>query len=111
MEKYYEELKRFENNFGTAIRSNYTRNIVVKDRRRLNEIYNDLTGTDKRLPVTCRNCLLMMLQYLGKAYFEYKSREPEEEKEEEAKEVGQEPAAEEKPKRVRRKEVNSGRDQ
>ncbi|MCD8167004.1 MAG: hypothetical protein LUE93_13365 [Bacteroides sp.] len=74
MEKYFEELKRFESNFGTAIRSNYTRNIIVKDRQRLNEIYNDLTGTSKRLPVTCHNCLLMILQYLGKAYFDHKEQ-------------------------------------
>ncbi len=73
MEKYFEELRRFENNFLTAVRSNYTRNIPVKDRQRLNEIYNDLTCTDKRLPVTCRNCLLMILQYLGKAYFRQKA--------------------------------------
>lgn len=109
MKRYFEKLQRFENNFLTALRSDYTRNVIVADRKLLNEIYNDLTGECKNLPVTCSVCWLDLLKKLGKLYFDYKeAQEAAQEQPKEVKPVEEVKEETEKPKRVRKKKVTDG---
>lgn len=71
MERFYDELKRFESNMRTAARSSYTRNIPVRQRRRLYEIYNALTGRAKVYKASCPACLVEVLAGLWGLYSGY----------------------------------------
>lgn len=63
-------LSEFENNFKTAINSNYTRNIVRSKLEKMLEIYNRETGKDYNLCTHCSTSILSFLKLIGKVYFD-----------------------------------------
>lgn len=63
-------LEQFENNFTTAIKSNYARNIVKRDLLKMLEIYKRETGRDYNLCTHCPNSVLLFLRLLGEVYFD-----------------------------------------
>lgn len=63
-------LKQFETNFNTAIKSDYTRNIVKKDLLKMLDIYKRETGRDYNLCTHCNTSILSFLKLLGKVYFD-----------------------------------------
>ena len=70
-------LSQFENNFKTAINSNYTRNILESQIRRMVEIYEFATGKQYRLCVHCTSSVLAFLKVIGKLYLDQKGNEPQ----------------------------------
>ena len=65
-----EYLKQFENNFNTAINSDYTRNIVKSDLLKINEIYKRETGKTFNLCTHCKSSILSFLRIVGRVYFD-----------------------------------------
>ena len=72
-------LSQFEKNFKTAIYSNYSRNILESQLRKMCEIYESETGLKCNLCMHCSAAVLGFLKDLGKIYFELvqKGNEPE----------------------------------
>lgn len=72
--KYTQEdiqyLSKFENNFNTAIKANYTRNVPRKDIERMVEIYNRANGKALKICAYCSTSILSFLKDIGKSYFE-----------------------------------------
>lgn len=72
--KYTQEdiqyLSKFESNFNTAIKANYTRNIPKKDIEKMVEIYNRVNGKALKLCSYCSSSVLYFLKDIGKLYFE-----------------------------------------
>lgn len=72
--KYTQEdiqyLSKFESNFNTAIKANYTRNIPKKDVEKMVEIYNRVNGKALKLCTYCSSSVLSFLKDIGKEYFE-----------------------------------------
>lgn len=62
-------LKEFENNFKTAIHSNYSRNIVKSKLEKMLEIYVKETGKDYNLCTHCTTSVLEFLKLMGNVYF------------------------------------------
>lgn len=62
-------LEAYEQNFTTAINSNYSRNIVSSALDRMLEIYQRETGTSYRLCKSCTSSVLNFLKQIGKLYF------------------------------------------
>lgn len=62
-------LEAYEQNFTTAINSNYSRNIVSSALDRMLEIYQRETGTSYRLCKSCTSSILSFLKQIGKLYF------------------------------------------
>lgn len=62
-------LEAYEQNFTTAINSNYSRNIVSSALDRMLEIYQKETGTSYRLCKSCTSSVLSFLKQIGKLYF------------------------------------------
>lgn len=62
-------LKQFEPNFKTAIKSNYTRNIVKSNLENMLNIYQKETGTKYNLCYHCPTSVLKFIQTVGKFYF------------------------------------------
>lgn len=65
----YEYLKQFESNFNTAIKSNYTRNIVESKLKRMVEIYEKETGRKQAICLRCGSVVVSFLKDVGKLYF------------------------------------------
>lgn len=63
-------LKQFENNFRTAINSNYSRNIIKKDLEKMLGIYKRVTGRDYTLCTHCTTSILTFLRLIGEVYFD-----------------------------------------
>lgn len=61
-------LSKFESNFNTAIKANYTRNIPRKDVEKMVEIYNRVNGKALRLCTYCSSSVLSFLKDIGKLY-------------------------------------------
>lgn len=82
-------LKKFESNFNTAIKANYTRNIPRKDVENMVEIYNRVNGKALKLCSYCSSSVLSFLKDIGQQYFNavQKGFEPQLETNELAKEV------------------------
>lgn len=68
-------LSQFESNFNTAIKSNYTRNILESQLRKMVEIYETTTGKQYRLCVHCTSSVLAFLKLIGKMYLDQKGNE------------------------------------
>lgn len=68
-------LSQFESNFNTAIKSNYTRNILESQLRKMVEIYETATGKQYKLCVHCTSSVLAFLKMLGKMYIDQKGNE------------------------------------
>lgn len=64
-----EYLKQFENNFKTAIESNYSRNVVPSALRKMLDIYQRETGKKYSLCTHCPTSILGFLKTIGKVYF------------------------------------------
>ena len=62
-------LSKFESNFNTAIKANYTRNIPKKDIEKMVEIYNRVNGKALRLCTYCSSSVLSFLKDIGQQYF------------------------------------------
>ena len=82
-------LSKFESNFNTAIKANYTRNIPKKDIEKMVEIYNRVNGKTLKLCSYCSSSVLYFLKDIGQQYFNavQKGIEPQLETNELAKEV------------------------
>lgn len=70
-------LSQFESNFNTAIRSNYTRNILESQLRKMVEIYELSTGKKYTLCYHCSSSILAFLKVIGKIYLDQKGNEQE----------------------------------
>lgn len=62
-------LKQFETNFNTAIKSNYSRNILEGSLIKMKEIYEMETGKKFSLCVHCTGNVLELLRLVGNLYF------------------------------------------
>ena len=62
-------LSEFENNFRTAINSNYSRNIIKSKLEKMLEIYKRATGRDYTLCTHCTSSILLFLRLIGEVYF------------------------------------------
>lgn len=62
-------LSEFENNFKTAINSNYSRNIVKSKLEKMLDIYKRETGRDYTLCTHCTSSILLFLRLIGEVYF------------------------------------------
>lgn len=62
-------LKKFESNFNTAIKSNYSRNILEGSLIKMKEIYEYETGKKYSLCVYCTGNVLELLRLVGNLYF------------------------------------------
>lgn len=69
LEEDYEFLKQFENNFRTAIHSNYTRNIVESNLKKMVAIYEKEIGKPYKLCFHCGTVIVNFLKDLGAIYF------------------------------------------
>lgn len=65
----YEYLKQFENNFNTAIKSNYTRNIAQSKLEKILEIYQKDVGDKYKVCLHCSTSVVAFLKDVGKLYF------------------------------------------
>lgn len=63
-------LSEFENNFRTAINSNYSRNIIKSKLEKMLEIYKRVTGRDYTLCTHCSSSILLFLKLIGQVYFD-----------------------------------------
>lgn len=63
-------LQQYESNFNTAIKSNYSRNIVKRDLLKMYDIYKKETGRDYNLCTHCNTSIIAFLKLIGKVYFE-----------------------------------------
>lgn len=63
-------LSQFEKNFRTAINSNYSRNILNSQLKKMVDIYEGITGKKYNLCYHCASAVLGFLQDMGKIYFE-----------------------------------------
>lgn len=63
-------LSKFETNFRTAINSNYSRNILESQLRKMVEIYELETGKKYKLCLHCSSQILQFIKDMGKIYFE-----------------------------------------
>lgn len=72
MERYFDKLVKYEKFFETAVRYNYIRNIIVRERKELHAVHLELVGTAKKFNVSCGSCFLGIMKDLGKLYFEFK---------------------------------------
>lgn len=63
-------LKSFESNFRTAINSNYSRNVLESQLRKMVQIYEQETGKKYTLCYHCSTSVLYFLKDMGKLYFE-----------------------------------------
>lgn len=68
-------LSQFESNFRTAINSNYTRNILESQLRKMVEIYELSTGKKYNLCYHCSSSILAFLKVIGKIYLDQKGNE------------------------------------
>lgn len=68
-------LSQFESNFRTAINSNYTRNILESQLRKMVEIYELSTGKKYSLCYHCSSDILAFLKVIGKIYLDQKGNE------------------------------------
>lgn len=59
---------------GTAVRSDWARGIGRSATERMNKIYNEATGSNIRVNVTCGGCVLSLLRDVGRIYF--RTKEP-----------------------------------
>lgn len=66
-------LSEFENNFRTAIDSNYSRNIVKSKLEKMLEIYKRVTGRNYSLCTHCTTSILTFLRLIGDVYFDHKN--------------------------------------
>lgn len=64
-----EYLKKFESNFNTAIKSNYTRAIPSNDKIRMQQIIKEETGENFPLSLNCGMCTLKLIRKVGELYF------------------------------------------
>lgn len=69
-------LSQFETNFNTAIKSNYSRNVMESQLRKMVEIYEKVTGNKYPLCYHCSSSVLGFLQDMGKIYLDHKGKEP-----------------------------------
>lgn len=70
-------LSQFESNFRTAINSNYTRNILESQLKRMVEIYEVSTGKKYNLCTHCSTSVLAFLKVIGKLFLDQKGKETE----------------------------------
>lgn len=75
--KELEILDKYESNFKTALRSNYTRNIPSAELDILINIYKRVTPNSESFKVCkyCSSAVLSFIQCLGKIYYKNKSRQ------------------------------------
>lgn len=69
-------LSQFETNFNTAINSNYSRNVLESQLRKMVEIYEKETGKKYPLCYHCSSSVLGFLKDMGKIYLDHKGNEP-----------------------------------
>lgn len=67
-QEQYKFLNRFKDNFKTAAFNGYSRNISRPDRRRLRQIYEELSGKKHEGNIYCSECLVDMLIILKEYY-------------------------------------------
>lgn len=65
----YAYLTQFEDNFRTAINSRWSRHPGHQNLRRMGEIYNHVTGTQRNVNTSCQACVLSFLTDIGKLYY------------------------------------------
>lgn len=64
-----EYLQKFESNFNTAIKSNFTRAIPSNDKIRMQQILKEETGENFPLSLNCGLCTLKLIKKVGELYF------------------------------------------
>ena len=72
MKNKLEILSNYENNFYTAIHSDYSRALWRNDFEVMLPIYEEWTGKQEYLNQNCSKCKLSFLKRLGKLYFKNK---------------------------------------
>lgn len=68
-DKQFEALAKYEDNFRTAINSRWSRGISAAAYDFMREVYQSATGQTMPGRPSCGNCILRMLQAVGRLYF------------------------------------------
>ena len=63
-------LKKYENNFKTALYSDYSRNMMRTDLEKIVGIYEKKLGHTYSMNYSCGACQLKLLKLVGKIYFD-----------------------------------------
>lgn len=65
-------LSKFESNMQTAVRSNWTSPLSASDLQGVADIFNEVTGQNRRANANCASCILELLTDVGRIYFAQK---------------------------------------
>lgn len=68
-------LSKFESNMQTAVRSNWTSSLSASDLQGVADIFNEVTGQNRRANANCASCILELLTDMGRIYFAQKEAE------------------------------------
>lgn len=86
-DEQFNALAPYEQNYKTAIESNFSRYPGRAAIETMFNIYKDLTGSRIRLHASCGTCVLHLVQDVGRLYFKEKERREAEAKEIEPKRI------------------------
>lgn len=79
--KDFNFLKNFDENFYTAIQSNFSRNISRSNLERFSEIIEKETGKQNNVNYNCSVCCLTLIKKMADIYYKEKNKREEKEKE------------------------------
>ena len=74
-------LSNFEDNFYTATRSNFSRNISRTNLEKFSEIIEKETGKIQNINLNCSICALNLIKKMAELYYNEKNKKEEKEKE------------------------------
>lgn len=77
----FKYLSQFEDNFYTATRSNFSRNISRTNLEKFSEIIEKETGKPTNTNYNCSVCALNLIKKMAEIYYNEKNKKEEKEKE------------------------------
>ena len=77
----FKYLSQFEDNFYTATRSNFSRNISRTNLEKFSEIIEKETGKPTNTNYNCSVCALALIKKMAEIYYNEKNKKEEKEKE------------------------------
>lgn len=77
----FKYLSQFENNFYTATRSNFSRNISRTNLEKFSEIIEKETGKPTNTNYNCSVCALALIKKMADIYYKEKNKKEEKENE------------------------------
>lgn len=72
-ERQYMILQSYEKYFRTAVYHGYSRNPGGEAIKRMDMVYQEVSGVNLRTNQGCNTCIMRLLRDLGRLYFDYKA--------------------------------------